>query len=58
MNKQELKMRYVAAGYADKDAEWRWDREEGAWCLLLKDIVLSEDDEKTYQVPLSGTKKE
>ena len=43
MNNQELKTRYVTAGCADKDAKWYWDKDEGAWCLPLKDIVLSED---------------
>ena len=48
MNNQELKTRYVTAGCADKDAKWYWDKDEGAWCLPLKEIVLGEG-ERTYQ---------
>ena len=44
MNNQELKTRYVTAGCANKDAKWYWDKDEGAWCLPLKDIVLSEGE--------------
>jgi len=42
MSKKELKKRYVDAGYADKNAKWYWCKEEKAYCLPLKDIVLSE----------------
>ncbi len=43
-DKDELKKRYVEAGYADKKSKWYWDKNEKAYCLPLKDIVLSEEE--------------
>jgi hypothetical protein len=44
--REKIKQRYVDAGYAEKDTKWYWDKGEKAWCLPLREIVLSEEATK------------
>ena len=43
VSRKETKDRFVKAGYASKNAKWYWDKDEKAWCLPLRSIVLGED---------------
>ena len=42
VSKKKLKRRYVEAGFCYEKTKWYWDKDEKAWCLPLKEIVLSE----------------
>lgn len=37
---KKLKELYVNAGYADKNTKWYWNKDEQAYCLPLKPIIL------------------